>query len=115
MGPHFLTAVVGLWLLASPDLLGYRGAAQVNNQIVGAWLTTFGLIAMSESVRAVRWANIVLGGWLICAPFIMGYPDERAIGSLVLGLVTISLSSIRGSVFNRFGGEWSALWRAAPE
>ncbi len=115
MWPHVLTAVIGVWLLASPDLLGYTGSAQVNNQIAGAWITTFGLIAMSESVRAVRWANAALGAWLLCAPFILEYPDERAIGSIALGLGVLALSCIRGTLVNRFGGGWTVLWRAAPE
>ncbi len=115
MWPHVLTAIMGVWLLASPDFLSYAGSARVNNQIVGAWITTFGLIAMSESVRAVRWANVALGAWLICAPFNLEYPDERAIGSIAIGLAVIALSCIRGTLRNRFGGGWSMLWRAAPE
>lgn len=115
MWPHFLTAITGVWLLASPDLLTYTGSARMNNQIVGAWVTTFGLIAMSESVRAVRWGNVALGAWLICTPFLLDYPDERAIGSIATGLVVIALSCIRGTLTSRFGGGWSVLWRAAPE
>lgn len=115
MWPHFLTAVIGVWLLASPDILGYSGSAQVNNQMVGAWIITFGLIAMSESVRAVRWGNTALGAWLICAPFILEYPDERAWGSIASGLGTIALSCIRGPLSNRFGGGWRILWRTARE
>jgi hypothetical protein len=115
MWPHFLTAVIGVWLLASPGILGYTGSAQVNNQIVGAWIATFGLIAMAESVRAVRWANVVLGAWLICAPFMLEYADERAIGSIAMGLGTIALSCIRGTLSNRFGGGWSVLWHEASE
>jgi len=111
MWPHVLTAGIGLWLLASPDLLGYEGPAQVNNQIVGAWITTLAVIAMAESVRALRWGNVALGAWLIGAPFMLDYPDERAIGSIALGVVVVALSCIRGSVSNRFGGGWSALWR----
>lgn len=115
MWPHFLAAIIGVWLLASPDALGYTGSAQVNNQIVGAWITTFGLIAMSEAVRAVRWGNVALGAWLIGAPFILNYPHESTIGSIVIGLATIALSCIRGTLMNRFGGGWSVLWRVAPD
>ena len=115
MWPHFLAAVIGVWLLASPEILGYRGSAQVNNQVVGAWISTLGLIATAEAVRAVRWGNVVLGTWLICAPFMLDYPDERAIGSIAIGLATIALSCIRGPLTNRFGGGWSVLWRVAAE
>ncbi len=115
MWPHLLTAAIGVWLLASPDILGYTGLARMNNQIIGAWMATFGLIAMSESVRAVRWGNAVLGLWLVCAPFMLDYPDERACGSIVTGIAAIALSCVRGTLSNRFGGGWIALWQAAPE
>ncbi len=85
----------------------------MNNQIVGAWIITFGLIAVSESVRAVRWGNAALGVWLIGAPFILDYPDERAIGSIALGVGIVALSCIRGNLSNRFGGGWRVLWRTA--
>lgn len=49
MWPHAATSVIGFWLLASPDLLQDAGTARMNNQIMGAWIVTFGLIAASES------------------------------------------------------------------
>ena len=44
-----------------------------------------------------------------CAPFLLDYPDESAIGSIAIGLATIALSCIRGTLTNRFGGGWSVL------
>ncbi len=113
MWPHVATSVIGFWLLASPDLLEYAGTARMNNQIVGAWLATFGLIAASESVRALRWVNVALGTWLLVAPFLLDYPDERACGSLVGGMAAIALSSIHGPSSERVGGGWTALWKGA--
>lgn len=45
--PHAATSAIGFWLLASPDLLQDAGTARMNNQIMGAWIVTFGLIAAS--------------------------------------------------------------------
>ncbi|GMV50574.1 MAG: hypothetical protein NBKEAIPA_02496 [Nitrospirae bacterium] len=115
MWPHVATSVIGVWLVASPDLLQYAGAARMNNQVVGAWMATFGLIAASESVRPIRWINVVLGTWLLVAPFLLAYPDERACGSLAAGIAAIALSLIRGAPSERFGGGWTALWKEVSQ
>jgi apolipoprotein N-acyltransferase len=79
MWPHVATSVIGFWLLASPDLLEYAGTARMNNQIVGAWLATFGLIAASESVRALALGQRGTGTWLLVAPFLLGLPGRASL------------------------------------
>lgn len=106
-----LTILLGIWLAASPDIMGYGGHARVSNQLVGVWMATFGTIAISECMRSVRWVNLLLGVWLVVAPFILSYPDERACGSIAVGLAAISLALVRGTVSERFGGGWTSLWR----
>jgi hypothetical protein len=106
-----MTVLLGLWLLASPDLMEYGGPARINNQIVGVWMATFGMIAISECMREVRWVNAMLGVWLVAAPFVLNYPDERALGSIVAGVAGIVLAAVRSPLSDRFGGGWSALWK----
>ena len=106
-----MTVLLGLWLLASPDFMGYGGPARINNQIVGVWMATFGMIAISECMRAVRWANATLGVWLVAAPFALNYPDEGALGSIFAGVAGIVLAVVRSPLADRFGGGWSALWK----
>ena len=108
-----IIAILGIWLLASPDLIGYGGQPRVNNQIVGAWMATFSMVAISECLRAVRWVTLVLGIWLVSAPVVLDYPDERVFGSIAAGSTTILLALVRGTLSERFGGGWSALWRNA--
>jgi hypothetical protein len=106
-----IIAILGVWLLASPEIMEYGGQARVNNQVVGVWMATFGMIALSESMRAMRWATLALGMWLVCAPFALDYPDERASGSIVAGIAAMGLASVRGKLSERFGGGWSELWK----
>ncbi|MBA2487006.1 MAG: SPW repeat protein [Nitrospira sp.] len=113
MWAHGMTAVLGIWLLASPDLLGYGGQPRVNNQIVGAWMATLGMIAISECMREVRWVNLVLGLWLMSAPVILDYSNEWAFGSLAAGIIAILLALVRGTLSERFGGGWMVLWKHA--
>ncbi len=113
MWAHGMTAVLGIWLLVSPDLLGYGGQPRVNNQIVGAWMATLGMIAISECMREVRWVNLVLGLWLMSAPVILDYSHEWAFGSIAAGIIAILLALVRGTLSERFGGGWMVLWKHA--
>lgn len=113
MWSHGIVVILGIWLLASPDIMDYGGQARTNNQVVSVWMATFGMIAVSESTRAVRWVNLALGIWLVIAPFILDYPDERAVGSIVVGIIAMGLASLRGTLSERFGGGWTELWRQA--
>lgn len=108
-----IIVILGVWLLASPDVMGYGGQVRVNHQVVGVWMATFGMIAISESMRAVRWVNLALGLWLVSAPFILDYPDERTSGSIIVGIAAMCLASVRGTLSERFGGGWTELWKQA--
>ncbi len=108
-----MTGMLGVWLAAAPDVMEYGGHARLSNQLVGVWMAAFGAIAMSECLRAVQWANLALGVWLVAAPFLLEYPDERACGSLAVGIAAISLTFVRTPVKERFGGGWTSLWRPA--
>ncbi|MGZ8383271.1 MAG: SPW repeat domain-containing protein [Nitrospira sp.] len=79
MWPQSILILIGVWLMASPDVMGYGGSARANNQIVGVWMATFGMIAMSECTRAMRWVNLVLGTWLVMAPFWAGLSRRTCI------------------------------------
>lgn len=110
MWTSLLAAIIGIWLLAAPGVLQYGGAARTNEHIVGALMATVGLIATSESMRAVRWLNVLLGLWLMLSPMVLDYAVERATPSLFAGIAAVILGSIRGRVSERMGGGWAALW-----
>ena len=110
-----LTSMLGVWLTAAPDVMGYGGHARLSNQLVGVWMATFGVIAMSECLRALQWVDLALGVWLISAPFLLDYSDERACGSLVVGIAAISLTFVRTPVRERFGGGWTSLLKKAEQ
>ena len=96
MWPPAVTGMLGVWLAAAPDVMGYGGHARLSNQFVGVWMATFGAIAMSECLRAVQWANLALGVWLVAAPFLLEYPDERACGSPTWAPCSSSAASSSG-------------------
>jgi hypothetical protein len=109
---HLLTAVLGMWLTASPDIFGQPDPGRSNNHVAGPLVAALALIAAFEVTRPVRWLNVVLGVWLVLAPWVLGYGGwGDLLHSTVVGAAVAVLALVRGRVTDRFGGGWSALWR----
>lgn len=112
---QFVNAVLGIWLMAAPAVLGYGSPAQTNDRIIGPVVATFAVVAWWEATRPVRRFNIPLGLWMLIAPWVLGYSEASVIvNSLAAGVLITGLSFVRGRVEGRYGGGWSALWRSAP-
>jgi hypothetical protein len=112
MWNHVVVIVIGLWVMASPDVMGYNGPARTNHHIVGPLLVSFGMIALAESMRSTRWVNVGLGLWLVVAPFILSY---HALHSSILGTAIVGLSLIEGTRTEKLGGGWPRLWKGSPD
>lgn len=100
--------------MASASVLGYEGAQRTSDVIVGALVTSTAIIALSEVMRPLRWANVAMGGWLLLAPWVLSAPLPAVVSSTISGLVIIGMGLIRGAITTRFGGGWSAVMRSAP-
>lgn len=112
---HVFTALLGIWLMAAPAVLGYAPPAQTNDRIVGPVIATFAIVAWWEATRNVRWVNVPLGLWLVAAPWVLGYDETTiVVHSMLVGLAVAGLSLVRGKVEKRYGGGWRALFRSEP-
>jgi hypothetical protein len=113
MWAQVINAVIGIWLMAAPQVLGYQGAAADNDHIFGPVIATFGIVAIADCTRNVRLFNVPLGAWLLLAPWILGYESTTSIvNDMVAGLLIMGLALIKGKVNARFGGGWSSLWQS---
>ena len=89
--------LLGLWIMASPDVMDYIGPERLNNHIVGPLVVSMGIIALAETTRAVRWVNVVLGCWLVLAPVLLRYePLHIGVRSALLGIAIAGLSWFPG-------------------
>src|SRR5690606_3775586 len=115
MWAQVINALLGVWLMAAPAVLGYGAPAATNDRIVGPVAASFAVIAWWQATRPTRWVNLPLGLWLVAAPFVLGY-DATAplVNSLVVGAALAALSLVRGTVDARFGGGWRAVWGRRP-
>jgi len=73
MWNQFIVMLLGLWLMAAPDILHYEGPERMNHHIVGPLVVSAAVIAIAETTRAVRWVNVALGFWLMMAPLILSF------------------------------------------
>ncbi len=104
-------AIVGVWLMAAPDVLDYGGAALMNDRIIGPILVTMAVCAIWEVLRALRWVNALCGAWLLAAPWLLGVEHDAArINSMVCGVLAFALSLSKGKQKRPYGGGWRALF-----
>ena len=112
MWAQIASALLGLWLMAAPSVLGYGDPARTVDQVVGPLIFAMALIAYSEVTRPVRWVNFPLGVWLICAPWALGYAGTTTwLHSMIVGAAIAVLAGFGGRSKARIGGGWSALWQ----
>ena len=111
MSARMLNAVLGIWLMVAPAVLGYGDPARVVDRILGPVAASLAVVAMGEATRPVRHANLLIGVLLVLAPWVLGYPGTAAINSVVVGLAMAALSRLGRKVEQRFDGGWSRVWR----
>lgn len=75
-----LNALLGIWLVMSPFVLGYfdeLAVALSNDMIVGlaVLLLAVGRMSQPAYTSPARATNLVLGLWLVLAPFVLGYSE----------------------------------------
>ena len=112
MWAQLINAVLGLWLMVAPAILGFDKIIADNNHVTGPIIATFAITAIFECTRPVRWFNILAGAWLLISPWILGYSQTMAIiNDMAVGALVIGFSLVKGQVNSSFGGGWSGLWQ----
>jgi hypothetical protein len=111
MVSQIVSLIAGLWLMATPGVLGYGRPLATSDHIVGPLVATFACIAIWEATRSLRWVNVPLGVWIVVAPLLLGGPPQGLLNGIVCG-VTIAFLATRGrEIHHQFDGGWSTLWR----
>ena len=90
-------AATGIWLLASPWVLGYSEnfAAMANAVILGILLACAELIHLGQHVDAEEWFDLIAGLWLVASPAVLGFEAVASalINTVVVGLLTIMFAA----------------------
>lgn len=115
MWAQIINAVLGLVVMIVPGIWQFDESASNNNYIVGPFVITFALTAVTDAARNLRWMNIPAGAWLIFSPLILGYGTPAVTINIFLGILIVLFSLFRGKVENRFGGGWRSLLKKNPK
>jgi hypothetical protein len=100
----FITATLGVWLMAAPSVLGSTSGAAHSDHLMGALVVTWAVIAFSEVARPARLLNLPLGLWIMLAPWIMlGDTQSSRWNDMVVGAAIVALALRRGAITERFG------------
>ena len=100
-----VSALLGVWLMASPDIFKSVGGAADSDHLLGALVVVVAITAMAEVGRAFRFFNILLAVAIVVAPWVLsGAPFVARLNDLAAGVLLIALSLPRGKIQNRYGG-----------
>ncbi|WP_347158138.1 SPW repeat protein [Pontibacter chitinilyticus] len=115
MWAQIINALLGIWLMAAPAILGTDKTIANNENIVGPLIASFAIISCWEITRVVRLYNLPLGAWLLLAPWVLGYHNTTAtLNEMGVGLLVIILCFVKGKVEGQYGGGWSSIWGKNP-
>ena len=111
MWTSFVVAALGVWLMASPSVLGYPAPARINDWVVGPIVAMLGFVAVAEATRPVVRGASLAGVWLLVAPLVLGYDATATWNSIITGLLITVLSLVARPMDPAgYGGGWSVLW-----
>jgi hypothetical protein len=106
MWARIVTALLGVWMMAAPAVLGYGGRAAISDRIAGPLAASFAIVAIWDVVRSLRWVDAPIGLWMIFAPLILGYGGPAAVNGAAVGVVVATLSLVPGRARKELGGGW---------
>ncbi len=99
-----VSAVLGIWLMASPSGFGIIGGVATSNYILGPMIAAVSIIALAEVFRSVRYLNIIFGLGLCIAPWVVTEGNTTALcNNLVVGVLILALAPIKGRVAEKYG------------
>ena len=99
-----LSTIVGIWLMASPDVFGTTGHAADSSHLVGALIVVWSVIVTAEVARAGRFLNLLFGVWIVIAPFVlMGAGTTATVNSIICGLLVAAFCFPRGAIREGYG------------
>src|SRR5512138_659331 len=89
----WLGIALGMWLLASPWVLGYSGqeAATMNALILGTILVLEETLELGVHENVEEWFDVVAGAWLLVSPVVLGFTSHAIATSnaIVVGALSI--------------------------
>lgn len=108
---RMVAASLGLWMMAAPSIYEHSEVASAIARILGPLIATVAIVAITESTRPLRHANLVLGIAISVSIPIAGAGVGAIVNAVSVGVAVALLSRVRGALEHELGGGWRAIWR----
>jgi len=103
--------VVGAWLVVSPFVLGFAGAAAWLTIALGLGVILFAVEAFFIPSYLEEWGEMLLGLALVVAPWTVGYePGAATVSSVLSGLLVILFAVWELMTDRDFSTWWHDRW-----
>jgi hypothetical protein len=106
-----LNLILGLWLVASPWVLGHQAVTNPtwNAVILGALIAVAALFALFRVMAWEEWTNVILGVWLVVSPWVLGFSGLAPAmwNAVIVGVVVAALALWALGTDKDIGGWWS--------
>src|SRR5688500_12075349 len=107
MWAAILNVLIGLWVIAAPDLFEFGKTPANTHYIVGPLVITIAVVSIWEVNRSFRYFNVLAGLWLAISAIFLSYESSSEIAnSFVSGIFLILFSLVKGEKKHRYGGGW---------
>jgi vitamin K epoxide reductase family protein len=102
-----IVALVGLWLLMTPAVIGASGAAAATAYLFGVLVTASAVVGFGEATRPVRLLNVPVGLWLAVMSWELDGATRASQWSVALAGIMIAALSLRAGTIDRRLGGWN--------
>lgn len=110
---QWLAIAGGTWLLFAPAVAGYGGRSADLHRTIGPLLVSFGIVALWDATRDVRWANAPIAAVLAIAPIVVHHSAAAALTAVVTAAVVVASSPFAGKDRLRRGRGWRGVFTTA--
>lgn len=100
----FLELLIGIWLMARPDIIAGTRLSANFDHLLGAVAVTVAAIAVAEVTRVARYFNILVGLVLIAIGLALPNNAPAMASECASGALLILLSIPRGIIVESYGG-----------
>jgi hypothetical protein len=91
-GNSWVNILLGIWIIASPFVLGFHSKAMWNNVVVGVGVGVLALIRWGMHQPGWSWLNLILGIWLVISPFVFFLSGAAMWNNVILGIIVAAFA-----------------------
>jgi hypothetical protein len=103
--------LLGVWLVLSPFVLGFAGAATWITIVLGLCVILFAVEGFVIPSYLEEWGEILIGLALVVAPWTVGYePVSATVSGVVSGILVILLAAWELATDRDFSTWWHDGW-----